>query len=241
MKDGGRAAPASHGPDRAGRPPGGRGPGDRWPGSVLAGATLLSVAALLAPVGAGAQAPAGEPPDGAEAPEMADAPEAYRLGPTATHLTWAEGSGPTPDDGTLLGLDVERLLDSFLAMRLGLAHGSGSIAGDGQEEDVGAYMVDLSLVVRAPLSGLARAGVVPYAAGGIGTVVHDPAADSLSTASQNTLSYGLGVDFRALDRFGARLEWRRHEVNLENVFDPVDRTGRPRAANRFQASLYWAF
>lgn len=236
MKDGSRAAPASHGADRAGPPP-----GDRWPGSVLAGATLLSVLALLAPAGAGAQAPAGEPPDGAEAPEMADAPEAYRLGPTASYLTWAEESDPTPDDGMLLGLDVERLLDSLLAVRLGLAHGSGSIAGDGQEGDVGTYVVDLSLVLRAPLSGLARAGVVPYAAGGIGTVVHDPAADSLSTASQNTLSYGLGVDFRALDRFGARLEWRRHEVNLENVFDPVDRTGRPRAANRFQMSLYWAF
>lgn len=203
---------------------------------------LLLGLILLAPAGVGAQEePADEPPERTEAPAMAEAPEAFRLGPTVDALTWTEGAGPTPEDAGLWGLAVERLLDQVLAVRLGLAHGSGSVAGDGREVDVGTYLVDLSLLVRARLPSLADAGVVPFGAGGIGTVVHDPDDDDLSTASQNAFSYGLGVDVQALDRFGARVEWRRYAVNLENIFDPVDRGGSSRDADRFQVALYWAF
>lgn len=199
---------------------------------------LLLGLVLLAPAGLGAQE---EPSERTEAPAMAEAPEAFRLGPTVDVLTWTEGPGPTPEDATLWGLAVERLLDQVLAVRLGLAHGSGSVAGGGQEVDVGTYVADLSLLVRGRLPRAAEAGVVPFGAVGVGTVVHDPADDDLSTASQNALSYGLGVDVRALNRFGARVEWRRYAVNLENIFDPVDRSGSSRDADRFQAVLYWAF
>lgn len=196
--------------------------------------TMALLTGLLVPRTARAQE--------AEAPAIAESPRPFRLGPTVGVLAWEEGPASTLDDVALLGLGVERTVASFLAVRLDGGVGGGSVADDqGRTADVTTYLAEVALAVRAPVGALAETGVVPYAAGGLGTVVHDPAPDDLSTTSQNALSYGLGVDVRPLERFGARLEWRRYSVDLENLFDRVDRTGTSRDADRFTASLYWAF
>lgn len=202
--------------------------------SAAAAAAVLLAAALLAPRAAPAQ-------EEAAPPDMATAPRPFHLGPAVSVLTWEETEDSTLDDVTLWGLGVERLLGSILAVRLDGGFGSGTVSGQGRALDVNTYLAEVTLAVRAPLAPLNRAGVVPYAVGGAGTVVHDPSDEDLSTASQNAFSYGLGVDVRPLERFGARLEWKRYSVELEDLLDPIDRSGTNRDADRFQAALYWAF
>lgn len=209
----------------------------RTTAKLLAAASLLLAAAPAASGPAAAQEVPG-------APDAAEAPEPFRLGPSVGVLAWAEaGERPTLDDPTLWGVGVERLVTSFLAVRLDGGYGTAGVtSADGQRTvDANTYLAELALAVRAPALPLSPISVVPYAVGGLGTVVHDPSDDELATASQNALSYGLGVDVRPVRRFGARLEWRRYSVDLENLFDPVDLTGSSRDADRFTAALYWAF
>lgn len=204
--------------------------------AAIALATIL----LAAGPAVGQQDPGPGEPD-AEAPAMAEAPHLFHLGPSASVLTWEETGGPAYDDATLWGLGVERLIASFLAVRLDGGYGRGEVTGGGRTLELNTYLAEIALAVRPPVPALARVGVAPYAVVGLGTVVHDPADEDLATASQNALSWGLGVDLKPLDRFGVRLEWRRHDVDLENLLDATDRTGTSRDADRFQLSLYWAF
>lgn len=202
-------------------------------------AVALAAALLAAGPAAGQQGASGEPD--AEAPAMAEAPRSFHLGPSVSVVSWEDDGGPAYDDVTLWGIDVERLVASFLAVRLDGGYGRGEVTGGGRTVELNSYLAELALAIRPTVPPLARAGVAPYVVAGLGTVVHDPANEDLSTASQNALSWGLGVEVEPLDRFGARLEWRRYEVDLENLLDPADRTGTSRAADRLQLSLYWTF
>ena len=206
-------------------------------GGLLPAAALVLAGALLAPGPAAAQ-------EGPLAPPTAEAPADFRLGPAVSVIAWEETDGGNRlDDVTLWGLGVERLVASFLAVRLDGGYGTASVtsADGGRTVDVNSYLADLALSLRAPALPLSDVSVVPYGVAGLGTVVHDPSPDDLTTASQNALSYGLGVDVRPLASFGARLEWRRYTVDLEDLFDPVERTGSSRGADRFSATVYWAF
>lgn len=198
-------------------------------------AVALAAALLAAGPAAGQQDPS------VEAPETAGAPSPFHLGPTASVLLWEETGGPAYEDATLWGLGVERRIASFLAVRLDGGYGRGEVTDGGRTVELNTYLAELALAVRPPVPPLARVGVTPYAVAGLGTVVHDPSDEDLATASQNSLSWGLGVEVEPLDRFGARLEWRRHEVDLEDLLDPTDRAGVRRGADRLQLSLYWTF
>lgn len=204
---------------------------------VLAAAAVLAAAFLAAAGPAEAQQ---DPDDEARAPETAEAPTPFRLGPTVSLLSWEDGAS-TLDDVTLWGLAVEREVASFLAVRLDGGFGTGSLTDGDRTVGLSSYLAELALSVRPPIPPLARIGVEPYAVGGLGTVVHDPDDDELPTASQNALSWGIGVAVRPLDRLGARLEWRRYDVDLENLLDPTDRTGTGRRLDRFQAAFFWTF
>lgn len=207
-------------------------------GRTAAAALVLLAVTLLAAGPAAAQEDPGAEP---EAPDMAAAPTPFHLGPSVSVLSWEETGDATLEDATLWGLDVERMLTSFLAVRLDGGFGKGEVTEDGRTVELNTYLFELALALRLPVAPLARVGVTPYAVAGLGTVVHDPTAAELNTASQNALSYGLGVDVQPFERFGARLEWRRYSVDREKLLDPTDRTGTSRDADRFQASLYWAF
>lgn len=205
--------------------------------------TLIAVLVALtaAPVAVGAQEEPGDP-------DMATAPAQFRVGVTGSHLGWSGGGQTTPDDGGLWGLELERLLLPAAAIRLEASHGTTTLVSSDDAVNARTYLLGVTGVARLALDPLESVGLVPFGTLGVGSVVHDPDRDDLTTASQNTLTWGAGLEarpFRAvasrLAPVGLRVEWRRYQVELENVFDPVDLTSRTRHANRVSASLFWAF
>lgn len=202
---------------------------------VLGAAGLLAATALL-PGDAAAQ----EGPEG-DVPEVAEAPRQFRIGAAGSALLWEETEGRIPDDGSVWGLDVERVLFRYASLRLDAAYGAGSVRAAEDSVDVTTYLAELVLAARIAPPALERAGVIPFLAAGVGTLVHDPDREGLPTASQNALSWGFGVEAVPFDRFGFRAEWRRYDVDLENVFDAVDRSGLARNASRIQVTAFWTF
>lgn len=208
---------------------------------VLAGLFLLLVL-LLAPAAAlPAQEAAGTGEQAERGPLLVEAPRQFRVTATGGALAWEDASTRSPDDGGLWGVDVERILFPYLSARLGGAFGTSSIAATDRSVDVDTYVVEVLLEPRLALPALLEAGLVPFGTVGVGTVVHDPDAPGLITRSQNAFAYGLGAEYLFLPRFGVRAEWRRYSVELENVFDQVDRTGETRDADRFQVGVFWTF
>lgn len=212
----------------------------RWmrPATIVAGCALALLA--IGQPAAGQQEP--EPPDAVDRdePVLVEAPRSFRIGVTGSALAWEEATTLSPEDGSLWGLDVERILFPFVAARLSAAYGTSSIDGgsDGAV-DLTAYLLEVLLQPRLAISPLEDAGVVPFGTIGIGTVVHDPDRDGLVTRSQNALSVGAGVEYLFHPRVGARAEWRHYAVQLENVFADVDRSGTDRSADRFEATLFF--
>lgn len=214
------------------------------PAAALAAAASLAAACLAVPTPALAQEgpTAAEPPE----PEMARAPRQFRIAATAGGLIWEEREGENRvGDGGVFGLDVGRHVGPFVAFRLGMGAGRASIApAAGTEADptrATQYVADLVLVVRLAAGPLRRAGIVPFGDVGLAAIVHDPAAEDLGTKSQSAVAFGGGVEVDLSAGFGARAEWRRYRASLEDTFEPTDRTGRDRSADRFFGSLYLRF
>ncbi len=206
----------------------------------------LAAALLLVPGSAAAQEGAEAPedveaPEEVEAPEIAEAPLHFRIGLSGSAMRWEEADERRPSNGSLWGPSVERVLFRYLGVRLDAAYGTGRIRGAADTVDVKTYLAEVALVGRIAPPALDGADVVPFVTGGIGSLVHDPDREGLPTASQNALSWGLGVEALPLDRLGVRAEWRRYDADLENVFDALDRSGVSRRADRFQVTAYWTF
>lgn len=176
-----------------------------------------------------------------DVPAMAESPRQFHLSATMGALSWSDGPGPAVDGSALFGLDVERLLTPYASVRLAGAHGSTSATGPDGTAGVNVVLFELGVTGRVAVSSLRRAGVVPFVSAGIGSIVFDPEAEDLTTRSQNALSYGAGVEARPMRRIGFRAEWKHYDARLENLFDPTDRTGSTRDADRFQASVFWTF
>lgn len=175
---------------------------------------------------------------------LVEAPFQFRIGPTVGVLSWREPSPPGGqriDDAPLWGLDVASVVGRWAAFRLGGAVGPTSISLGDAEMDAVQYLADVAVEGRLAVDPLVERGVVPYLAVGVGTVVHDPAPDSLVSRSQSTFSWGAGVEARILDRIGARAEWRRVQGELQSAFDPVDRAGSTRFADRWFLGAFWVF
>ena len=192
---------------------------------------------------AAAQQTESQPPE----PPAAEAPLQFALGPALSTLRWEDEIAERPDieSATTVGLSVEsRVFDAF-AIRFGAAYGSTRVVAQGgpteelRATDANQYLVDLSLVGRAAFGPMEAAGVVPFVTIGAASVVHDPRADDLITRSQSAFTRGAGLDVRILRHLGGRLEWRRYDVSLEDVFaDPSSRGGREVSADRFTLELY---
>lgn len=208
------------------------------PGGLARRAVVLALAATATLATRPGTVLAQEPP---EEPPMAESPRQFHLAVTAGALSWSDGDGPAVDGGALVGLDVERLLTPYASVRLAGAYGATSVTGPAGSADVNAAVFELTLTGRAAIPALRRAGIVPFAGVGIGSVVFDPEVAELPTRSQNAFSYGLGLEARPLPRIGVRAEWKHYDVELEDLFEPTDRTGSDRDADRFQASVFWTF
>ena len=68
---------------------------------------------------------------------------------------------------------------------------------------------------------------------------------STSRAPRDAGAFGLDVE-RILVRYlslrlGARAEWRAYTASLQTLFEPTDRSGATRHAQRLLVSLYWTF
>lgn len=174
-----------------------------------------------------------------EEPAMAEAPRSFRIAATGGGFLWDDAETRVADDLGLAGLSVERDLASFVAVRLEGAFGSSTFLGPGaQTEDINTWVLDLVVTGRVP--GLVDP-VTPFVSGGLGTTIFDPEDPELVTRNQNSLQFGGGVDVQPFPRFGFRAEYRRYSVDVENLFDVLDRTGESREANRFTAAVFWTF
>lgn len=209
---------------------------------------LLPVAIAALASGAGAARPLegqeavgpGEAAEEIQEPAMARAPRQFRIALTAGALVWAEEAGRgSIDGGALIGLDVGRGVGPFVAFRAGGGYGRMSVANDTAEVEANQFVVDVVTSLRFAFGPLRGAGVVPFAAVGLAAVVHDPVSDALITKSQSSVAFGAGVDADLSKQFGLRAEWRRYVVDSENLFDPADRSGRGRVADRFYGAAYW--
>ena len=207
--------------------------------SVRARGVLLPLAAGAALLLAGPAVGQEEPE--LDVPELAEAPRSFRIGVAGSAMLWEEADTRAPEDGALWGVDVERILFRYASVRLDLAYGTGTVRDSASAVDVTTWLAELLLTARVAPPVLERAGVIPFLAGGVGTLVHDPEAEGLPTASQNALSWGLGVQVEPFDRFGARIEWRRYDVDLEDLSDVIERSGLSRSASRLQATVFWTF
>lgn len=211
--------------------------------------TTTAIAALGLLTGLAAPAVAQDP-GVPEPPEPAEAPLQFEVGPTASISMWQAKVGrPAIDDATAVGLSVESVVTDYFGIRLDLATGShrftppADSAVDAQSSvEARQYTVDLVAVGRLGLPSLRAIGVVPFATVGLGSVVHDPKPDSLGTRSQGAWEYGAGVDLPVMEHFGARIEWRRANVSLENLFDDgTDRTGVTVMNDRLAVGAYVRF
>lgn len=212
---------------------------------AAAAASVLLVAWLLASAGpaAGQEEEPAEPwGQEVQDPPMPGTPKQFRIAATAGSLLWSGREGRAAiDDRPLVGLDIERLVGPFLAFRVGGAYGRTRVAGEGGATDANQWLADVSAVLRLGFGPLRRAPVVPFGTVGIGTVVHDPTDRELATKSQSAAAFGAGVELDLSGPVGARAEWRRYVVDAENLFDPADRAGESRRADRLFASLYFRF
>ena len=206
---------------------------------ALGRAALVPLAAAAALLCAGPAV--GQQETEPEVPELADAPRSFRIGVAGSAMLWEEAEVRAPEDGTLWGVDVERILFRYASARLDLAYGQGSVRDGAETVDVTTWLAELVLAARIAPPALERAGVIPFLAAGVGTLVHDPEVGGLPTASQNALSWGLGVQVRPFERFGFRAEWRRYDVDLEDLSEAIERSGLSRNASRLRATAFWTF
>lgn len=221
---------------RAGRSAGGPGPAAAWrlaAAVALAAALLASAAALRAQEPTGAGAPLEDPP-------MARAPQQFRVALTGGALAWGEEPGRASlEDGAILGLDLERRVGPFVAFRASGGYGRSRAVNDTASVELNQFVGDVMASLRLGFERLRRVGVVPFGTVGLATVVHDPVSDELVTKSQSAVAFGGGLDADLAGPFGFRAEWRRYVVDSEDLFDPAERTGRGRVADRFYGAVYW--
>lgn len=211
----------------------------------------LAVAAALALAAGARGAVAQEAPGEVSEPAMPEAPVQFRVAPSVSVLSWDGNAGAATalGDATLLGIDVESRLGRFVAFRFDVAYGKGDLTSSAGTVEANQFLLGLRAEGRLDVGPFRRFGVVPFATAGVGSLVHDPVPSEIDaggaeptpliTKSQSTLGWGAGVDLDLLPRFGARLEWRRYDVELVTVFDPQDRSGVDRRADRLMATVYW--
>lgn len=220
-------------------------------GPAALGAALLVAAAVgLTPE----PTPGQEAGEGTDDPPLVEVADQFRLSVTGSYVDWTapeDSRGQEIDGAGAWGLDLETRVARFLSFRFGGAYGTTEITGTGAEGtrrtvDADQWLLEVVAEPRLAAGPLREAGVVPFGVVGAGSVVHDPKTAEgefdppLLTRSQGSLIYGGGLEVEpaALGRFGARLEFRRAEVQVQDLFVSTDREGDGRTANRFLVTAY---
>lgn len=216
---------------------------------------VLLVLSAAAPVSA--QVREGEPPaePGAQPPPAGDivTPERnYALGLGIGSLRWDDAAPYA--DMPLVSVTLERKLWSFIRGRAGFGVGQSdldisAVTGDNEAQtvDIDVYAIDLQLLMGADFGPFRDVGVVPYAVAGLGSVVTDPAHESLEveaelpTRSQSQATYGGGVMARVLDRWEARGEVTVAAFRLADPVNGEERGTDTIHNHRWEGRLSWLF
>jgi len=173
---------------------------------------------------------------------MPELPQRFSVALGGTRWVWDDAPPGTSSvgDATSVGLELESLVTSWLAFRLGGGFGRPTLRDGADGVGANQYHVEALGSLRAPWP-LAEWRVTPFIDGGWGSLVHDPRRNGLVTKNQSMWLYGAGIEWDALDRLGIRVGWRRAEAELSTVFDPLERDSVTVDAGRWLWSLYWRF
>lgn len=212
---------------------------------LLLAALLGPALAAAGPTATSAQEPAQELAQDSpvDPPSMPEVPHQFSIALTASGHVWEDGvfSGSEVDDRVAVGFEVERRVLDYLAFRVGVGYAAPDVSSSSRTVSVDQYTVELLAVGRLPLETLEGVGIIPLANVGYGSLVHAPDDDDLRGRNQSLVSWGGGVEWSALERFGVRAEWRRTTVDRLPVFDPTDRSAEKQHLERWVVGVYWRF
>lgn len=177
-----------------------------------------------------------------EAP-MPEAPHQFKLGVWGAVQVWSSDAASLAelDDQFAYGLEIERVVLSFLSLRVGGAYGTGEAVNDSASQGLNSWLFDLDLRGRLSFGPFGDGGLTPAVLVSVGAVVHDPDGPDLRTRSQTSLGLGLALAYDLTGRVGVGTEWRHLWINQEDVFDSTSRESEQIEADRFGVGLYWRF
>lgn len=179
------------------------------------------------------------PPPGGLVPPIRD----FALGLGGGALAW-DDAAPYDDVG-LATLTIERRLWSVVRGRAGVAAGSTTLHGAAITGiDTWVMSFDLQLLVGADFGPFRDVGVIPYALGGVGSLVTNPTGDGagdLPTRSQTSWSWGGGVRARFAPRWEARGEAASVGVRLADPAGSIAQDTDTIHNLRWEGSVQWLF
>lgn len=217
--------------------------------SARRGLTFVALGLLIASGTPALAQDAVPPPGGIVRPERA-----FALAATVGALRWDE-EAPW-EDGALAGLAIERALWRGIRGRAAFAFGGTTLAArpsdfppilppaPGDDVDAWVYSIDLQAVLGADFGPFRTAGIVPFAVGGVGSLVTNPSGDGgvdLPTRSQTQVTYGGGVRARLGSRWEAVAEATAATVRLADPYDATNNETTTIHNLRWEGRLQWVF
>lgn len=202
-----------------------------------AGRLLVLAAVLVAAGPAALAAQVSAPPPGG----LVEPARGYALGAFAGWLRWDDAA--PYEDAPLWGLAVERDLWSFVRGRASMGAGTSTLLA-AEPVDAWIFSFDLQVVLAADVGPFRAAGVIPYALGGVGSLVTNPTGDGagdLPTRSQSAWTWGGGVRARIADRWEARGEATVPAVRLADPLEGENRETETIHNLRWEGSVQWLF
>lgn len=205
-------------------------------------AALLALVLLASAAPAGAQVLSGDPPDAPPASGIVPRVRAFALVLGVGSYRWED---PSPyEDMTMTSLSIERALWPGIRGRASIAAGKTTLTLESMSVDAWAMPLDLQVLLAPDFGPLRRLGVMPYAVGGLGTLITNPSGDTdveLTTRSQSQWTYGGGVLARVGGRFEARLEGTSVGVRLAHPEEAEDRDTQTVHNRRWEGRISWLF
>ena len=203
---------------------------------------LVALALLASVAPAGAQVLGGDRPEAPPASGIVPPVRAFALGVGVGSYRW---ESPAPyEDMTITSLSIERALWPGIRGRASIAAGKTTLNVESGSVEAWAMPLDLQVLLAPDFGPLRRLGVMPYAVGGLGTLITNPSGDTgveLTTRSQSQWTYGGGVLARVGGRFEARFEGTAIGVRLAHPEEAEERDTRTVHNRRWEGRISWLF
>lgn len=168
-------------------------------------------------------------------PPLLPVPREYGLTLGLVNLSGWEGDAATSGTGALL--TTSRTLRGPLRVR-GLIGTVGTDVQTGADRaDSRLFLIELGLAVAPQFRVAPGIAIRPAATLGVGVLILDPDPEPLTTRSQNTWSWGGGVDLLVGDRWLVTTEFRRLMTHLEDPAVPDVGRGEPTHASALSVGI----